>query len=299
MFEFPKMLRVFRDEDQQAQFERDGYIILPFYNAEEIAELTALYRRLHPQDEKGFFPSTFSSDKNYRLQADSEIRRVCERSIDIYFQDIKVICGSFIVKSPVPESAMCVHQDMTLVDESKYTGINIWVPLLDLNDENGTLEVLPGGHRIFPTYRGSSIPQFFGDCPDDVIPYMTKVYPKAGEAVIFDQSVIHYSAANRSNDIRIVTNTYFTHRDATFQTCYWQPEYGSKVELFEQSDTFMTDFDQFGQNIHARPSVGVSKGLVDYNFPTIDAEGLAKRYGKPAPPVRRSLYSRLMEKMFS
>jgi hypothetical protein len=41
MFEFPKMLRVFRDEDQQAQFERDGYIILPFYNAEEIAAIQA------------------------------------------------------------------------------------------------------------------------------------------------------------------------------------------------------------------------------------------------------------------
>jgi hypothetical protein len=111
MFEFPKMLPVFREEKYQTQFERDGYIVLPFYLADEIRELTDLYRRLHPRDETGF-------------------------PIAAYFQDIKVICGSFIVKSPAPESAMCVHQDMTLVDESKYTGINIWVPLIDLNDEN-------------------------------------------------------------------------------------------------------------------------------------------------------------------
>jgi hypothetical protein len=298
MFELPKMLRVFKDEEHQIRFERDGYIVLPFYNPAEMHELAGLYKRLHPKDEKGFFPSTFSSDKNYRKEADKEIRRLCERSIDNYFQDIKVMCGSFIVKSPVPESAMCVHQDMTLVDESKFTGINIWVPLIDLNDENGTLEVLPGSHRIFPTYRSSTIPEFFSERAEDIKPYMKKLYPKAGEAIVFDQSIIHYSKANQSGDIRIVTNTYFTHKDSTFQTCYWEKSYGNRVELFEQSDSFMTDFEQFGDNIRARPKVGISKGLVVYDFPKIDAMGLAKLYGNRALPAKNKFYKRFLEKVF-
>src|SRR5690606_39400132 len=124
------------------------FLILPFFNAEEIAELTALYHQLHPKDERGFFPSTFSKDKNYRIVADREIRRVCERWMQEYLQDYKTMCGAFIVKAPGPERAMCVHQDMTLVDESKYTGVNIWLPLIGLNDENGTLEVHPKRHRI-------------------------------------------------------------------------------------------------------------------------------------------------------
>jgi hypothetical protein len=277
-FSFPKMKTVFKNPEHQAQFERDGYIILPFYTEQEIAELTELYNNIHPKKTEGFFPSTFSQDKNYRTVADVEIRRICERSIEEYCQDIKVICGSFIVKTPVPESAMCVHQDMTLVDESIYTGINIWVPLIDLNDENGTLEVLPGSHRIFPTYRGSSIQGIYDSCNDEVRKYLVKVYPKAGEAIFFDQSIIHFSAANNSGKVRVVTNTYFTHKDATFRTCYWKPEYGKKVELFEQDDTFMTDFEQFGQNIHDRPKIGHSLGLFDYNFPKLDAEILAQKY---------------------
>jgi len=56
---------------------------------------------------------------------------------------------------------MCVHQDMTLVDESKFSGINIWVPLVDLTEKNGVLQVLPGSHRIFPRYRGSTIPGIY------------------------------------------------------------------------------------------------------------------------------------------
>ena len=281
MFEFPQMKKVFRDEQHQAQFERDGYLILPFYTHEEIEELKQLYTTIQPQEYQGFFPSTFSSDKNYRTIADKEIRKIGNRSIEKYLVDIKVICGSFIVKKPIPESAMCVHQDMTLVDESIYTGINIWVPLIDLTDTNGTLEVLPASHRVFPTYRGSTIPGIYDECDAEVKKYMLKIYPKAGHAIFFDQSIIHYSDANRSGQERIVTNTYFTHRDATFRTCYWQKEYGNKVEIFQQDDNFMTDFEQFGQNIHERPQIGNSLGLFDYSFPKLSADLLAAKYTPP------------------
>ncbi len=282
MFQFPeKMLRVFRDEKHQNDFEKNGFVILPFYTPQEIETLDALYHQLHPVDEKGFFPSTFSKNKNYRHEADVEIRRIGDRSIEKYCTDIKVVCGSFIVKSPGPESGMCVHQDMSLVDESRFTGINIWVPLVDLTVENGALFVLPGSHRIFPTYRGSSIPEFFSPVMNDMVDYLQPVLIKAGEAVFFDQSIIHFSPPNYSDKIRIVTNTYFTHKETEYRTYYWnKEEYGNKVEAFAQDDDFMTNFEQFGENIRDRPTVGKPIGLIDYNFPTIDKAFLDSRFQK-------------------
>lgn len=312
MFTFSKMMQVFRDEALQQAFEKDGYVVVPFYTPEEIKELTDLYYRLHPKDEKGFFPSTFSKDKNYRTVADQEIRRICERPMNQYLQDSKTICGCFIVKSPGPESAMCVHQDMTLVDESKFTGINIWVPLIDLTPTNGVIQVLPGSHRIYPTYRGSTIPGFYEDVNEEIKPYLKSVYLKAGEAVFFDQSIIHYSDANLSDNVRIVTNTYFTHKDADFRIAYWNKDYGNKVELFEEDETFMTDFEQFGHNIHNKPQIGKSLGLVDYNFPKLTAQQLEQLYGpspvttkaEPVstatqPHVRKPFLKRVLESMFS
>lgn len=284
MFQFPdKMKRVFKDEAHQNEFEKNGFIALPFFDSEEIETLTKLYYDLHPEDEKGFFPSTFSKDKNYRHRADTEIRNVCSRSIDKYCMDVKVVCGSFIVKNPGPESGMCVHQDMSLIDESQFTGINIWVPLCDLTIENGAIFVLPGSHRLFPTYRGSSIPEFFGPIDEkDLIDYMSPLLLKAGEAVFFDQSILHYSPPNYSDKIRIVTNTYFTHKDTEFRTYYWnESEHGNdKLEAFSQDDNFMTNFEQFGENIQDRPKVGKSLGLVDYNFPKVDIDFIAERYEK-------------------
>lgn len=315
MFQFPdKMLRVFRDEKNQNDFEKNGFVVLPFYDAAEINALDALYHRLHPKDEKGFFPSTFSKNKNYRNEADTEIRRIGSRSIEKYCTDIKVVCGSFIVKSPGPESGMCVHQDMSLVDESRFTGINIWVPLVDLTVENGALFVLPGSHRVFPTYRGSSIPEFFSPVMNDMIDYLQPILIKAGEAVFFDQSIIHFSPPNYSDKIRIVTNTYFTHKDTEYRTYYWnEEEYGNKVEAFAQDDDFMTNFEQFGENIRDRPTVGKPIGLIDYNFPTIDKEFLESRFQKsnareliekavpqktihePIQPEQKSFFQRIKE----
>lgn len=60
MFQFPnKMKKVFKEEDVQNLFEKQGYVILDFYTPEEVQYLLSLYKELHPEDEKGFIPPLF------------------------------------------------------------------------------------------------------------------------------------------------------------------------------------------------------------------------------------------------
>lgn len=283
MFDFPnKMKRVFKDPEMQQTFEGQGFVTVQFYTHEEVEELNKLYDDLHPVDEKGFYPSTFSKDKNYRQKADEEIRRIGNRTISNVLQDEKVVCGSFIVKYPGPDSEMCVHQDMTLVDETEFTGINIWCPLVDLTDTNGAIYALPKSHRLFPTYRGATVPNIYQDVTKEIVDFMTPLYLKAGEAVIFDQSILHYSPPNFSQERRIVTNIYFTHKDARFRTAYYNKEEApEKVELFEQDESFMTNFEQFGDNIYDRPKIGTSLGKFDYHFKRLSVDDLIEAYGEP------------------
>jgi ectoine hydroxylase-related dioxygenase (phytanoyl-CoA dioxygenase family) len=183
---------------------------------------------------------------------------------------------------------------MTLVDESEFTGINIWCPLIDLTEDNGLLYALPASHRIFPTYRGASLPTIYKDVYGKVKDCSKPLYLKAGEAVIFDQSILHWSKPNLSNDVRPVTNTYFTHKDARFQICYYNKElHGDKVEIFEQDDSFMTDFEQFGENIYDRPKIGKSLGLFDYDFPELTIDMLNKKYENQKGEAESSLLQRI------
>jgi hypothetical protein len=199
--------------------------------------------------------------------------------------DFKVWCGSFLVKASDERSHLSVHQDMTLVDESKFSGFNIWCPLIDLTEDNGPLMVLPGSHRLLPTLRGSTIPGIYEDTHELIYELMDTLILKAGTAVIFDQSIIHASPPNRSGQLRPVTNTFFTHRDARIITCYYDQE-RRQIELFQQEDDFMTEYVNFGYDIHSRPSIGKSLGWVDYDFPKLNKEALIKRYGRPKSTKR-------------
>lgn len=279
MLNFDHKSRVFKDEALQAGLNNEGYVIVDFLNNAELDNLLHTFEKKHSSGIKGFYTSTFATDIEYRKEVDSIIQENMRRGLEHYFFDYKVHCGSFIVKGIDEKSELKMHQDMTLVDESVYTGINIWIPLIDLTKENGAIEVLPKSHRLFKTYRGASLPDIYDGIEKSVHRIMKPQYLRAGQAIIFDQSIIHYSPANRSGIVRPVINTFITHKDAGIQICYWDKVRQNEIELFEQAPDFMVNFQNFGHDIFSRPSIGNSIGFVNYEFPKITAELLKKEYG--------------------
>ena len=92
---------------------------------------------------------------------------------------------------------------------------------------------------------------------------------KAGEAIFFDNSLLHFSPVNLSNQIRIATNVFVSHKDAKITICYLDKTQ-NKIELFEQEDDFFTKYKQFnnGENL-LRPKMGKSIGYRAYDFPVL------------------------------
>ncbi|MBI3519102.1 MAG: phytanoyl-CoA dioxygenase family protein [Bacteroidetes bacterium] len=295
MLDFSHKARVFKDETLQTSLNTNGFVIVDFLNNEEINTLLDLYQSKHPNGVTGFYTSTFATDKEYRKEVDQLIQSQMLRGINHYFDNYKIHCGSFIVKGTDEKSQLKMHQDMTLVDESIYTGINIWIPLIDLTTENGAIEILPNSHRLFQTYRGATIPDIYDGIEIEVHKLMQPKYLKAGQAVIFDQSIIHYSPANKSDKTRPVINTFITHKDAEIQIYYWDKNERCEIEVFHQAPDFMTNFDNFGHDIFSRPKIGNSAGFVKYDFPKITRELLQKEYGTltEQKPKRKNFFQRL------
>lgn len=278
MLNFDHKARVFKDIELQHQLNNNGYVVLDFLNHDEIRFLNKFYTSNHPNNISGFYTSTFAKDIDYRKEVNKTIQNQMKRNLNNYFFDFKIHCGSFIVKGPDEKSALKMHQDMTLVDESMYTGINIWIPLIDLTPENGAIEILPKSHRLFKTYRGATLPDIYDGIENSVHKLMHPLYLKAGQAIVFDQSIIHYSPINKSKVVRPVINTFITHKDATIKICYWDKNDRKEVEIFEQASDFMVNFQNFGHDIFSRPSIGKSLGFVSFDFPKITKELLVKEY---------------------
>jgi hypothetical protein len=125
--------------------------------------------------------------------------------------------------------------------------LNVWVPLIDVDEKNGCLGFLKGSHNFEFTLRGSSI-TFIATYnkyeDDDILGAMYKQYPlelapmKKGEAVIYDQRMAHFSYPNQSPSSRLAASLMCMPVEATPIHYYRQPN-GDVAVLEAHTDFYL------------------------------------------------------------
>src|SRR5580658_7892978 len=140
------MTPIFSDAHLQQQFERDGFVVIPFLNEQEVKNLSSLFYELHKQVPQNFYSTTFNASQEFKQQINAATEKVVGSKVAATFTGIKKLGSSFLCKAPGEGGKMPVHQDWTVVDESKYCSVTIWIPLIDTNEKNGAIRVLRGSH---------------------------------------------------------------------------------------------------------------------------------------------------------
>lgn len=212
------MRKTLNNEELEAQFQKDGYVKVPFLTEQEVEELKAYYfdtlpdqgGKIGPEDEsvsssmEVTYDFTFI-DKNidYKKQVFKKITEAFADRVKDYLADYKPIIANFIRKTE-NDGEVPLHQNWAFVDEMKCASVSIWCPLVDSNQTNGTLEVVPGSHKRYGKVRGPMIRSELLDINQDIIKEcMVPMETKAGNAVILDDSLVHYSSPNQTDGLRL------------------------------------------------------------------------------------------------
>jgi len=270
--------RIFKNEEHQQLFDKQGFIVLPFINQGEVEVLDKLFDELHPDiNSSGFFSGSYSTDLAYKQKASDEIVNVFSRAYQELFVNYTPFGGAFLYKVPGQNSALAAHQDWTIVDESKHVALNCWVPLCDVTIENGPLMIMPGSHfDNLNVVRAPTMPFFFSGDDDLVVNELVPMEVKAGTAVILNQSVIHYSPANTSTKIRKAITAGVKSEGAQMYFHYKAP--GSELlEVFEVPDNFFLTFKDFIADMGKRPYWGKSIGFMPDKLPRLRGEALVQK----------------------
>jgi hypothetical protein len=212
------MKGMFLDKSLQDQFERDGYVIIDLLHPDQVAQLKQTYFDLEKvrggmrkeydvqfdeQKEITYDFTFIDSNIEYKQIVFDKITEVFLPLVNAYLNDYQPIIANFIHKSK-DKGEVPLHQNWAFVDEWKYTSVSVWCPLVDSNEANGTLQVVPGSHKRFAPIRGPLIPWELEGLKDDIInDFMVPMNIKAGQAVILDDSIVHYSAPNRTDGLRL------------------------------------------------------------------------------------------------
>ena len=148
--------------------------------------------------------------------------------------------GAFISKAPGEKGILPLHQDWNLVDEKKARSYNLWIPLVDVNEENGAMRLLVGSHTKQETYRGPNVPPVLYPISSEVDQHMVSLNMKQGEAVLYDHALWHSSPQNRTDQLRLAFVLGAVPKDVELK--YYQQnddmveEYASHPNFFFEND---------------------------------------------------------------
>lgn len=272
--------RTFLDPDSEAEMRDAGFVVADLLDSSQLAELRAVTDRLFTGERRGFQASNMTTDHPHRRQVYRELRPIMEEAAASLLDDYVACTATLLLKFPGDDSAFLSHQDWSLVDESRHRAVNFWCPLVDTDESNGGLRVLPGSHRHLHAIRcGPAYPDYY-DAPGWQVTHddMDVVDVAAGQALIFDLALLHSSAPNRSLDGRPAVMLVMKPRRAKLLHFHLPRADATTLEVFEIDDDFMTDF-KVGQ----RPDYPMICEL-RYVPDTVSKDDLLRSCGRePAP----------------
>lgn len=199
------MKATFKDPTLQEQFSRDGFVVVPFLNSEQVLSLNQQYDQLPARSSQGFFSGIYTSDRGFKTGSSDILKDTANSFADRYLDDYRMLTGNFVLKHPDDTSAMPCHQDWTFVDEKRYASINLWCALTNTSFGNGALHLVPGSHRLTMNIRGTNVPDSLGGVGPISFSRMTCVEIEAGHAIVHDHRVLHSSPPNLSGRRRLAT----------------------------------------------------------------------------------------------
>lgn len=268
---------IFKDAEHQRLFETQGFVKVQFLDEMQLAFLNKTFDELHPQlPESGFIAGSYFSDFEYKKKASDIIVEVFTPSYENIFKNYTAFGGSFLFKMPSKNSDLVLHQDWTIVDEHKAVAINCWVPLCDTTIENGTLMVLPGAHNYhYHVHRAPTLNFFFTGNEDLLMKHLIPTNAKAGEAVILNQSLVHYSPPNLSKTIRkAITAGVKTQHEPMHFYYYNQKAAKNELAVYAMDEDFLIKFNNFAVDIFSPPVHGKYIETISYKLPQPDRQEL-------------------------
>lgn len=209
---FPEIMLSATDREL---YLREGYLVVKdYFTKDVIAEINDAITQL------GILEFNSENEKFWttgRIES-AELRQKVSRRLDgiispyhkehLLGDKYDVYSGSVQVKPPSKESMLNPHQDSSLTDETTQVSFYLWFPLIDVDQSNGTLAVLPKSHLLGINCRSLNVKWPLRNIEKELWELMVPLNLNAGDLVIFDSATIHSSFANHSSSHRLAISCF-------------------------------------------------------------------------------------------
>lgn len=247
--------KTFIDPQHQSVFQQNGYVVLDLLSEETIFELQKVFIDVEEQHKYDFIASVALNDVAMRRSIHEKIIIIFEKSLLQVLNGYKLILGSFVAKQAASENGKFpLHQDPTFVEETEHVGVSIWCPLIDVDESNGCLGILPGSHHLNNMYRAPGMLPYAALVETIELNYIRYIPMKAGQVMFMNNKMVHGSPKNTSTKIRPVAASVAIPAGLPALCCYVnEADDAATTNVFHVSDDFyvgykMLSFPKDGQH---------------------------------------------------
>lgn len=210
----------FLNATDQAEFDTKGYLVRRLFDTKSAARLKAEFEQRHadkdltPNQESNYVSALDLNRDEAKAFSDWIWAAWSEPLQQIIAGFRQVDAGMLIKQSGA--GPVGIHQHSVFTDRPFSQTIIVWCPLADCDEVDGCLHLVPGSQRLVRHVnvigKGGYItdPQIMSKVLRDhgvVLPL------KAGEAVFFENSLLHGSLPNESGRSRIAMGGYMVSAD--------------------------------------------------------------------------------------
>ncbi|HEY0312496.1 MAG TPA: phytanoyl-CoA dioxygenase family protein [Allosphingosinicella sp.] len=200
---------MFIDPVLQEEFQRTGFVVVDLLAAAEAAELLDRLTRLEavaPDWPAGgdatLRQSFFHPDPTYRAEVDTLGRAALTEALARLISGYRILAAGHFIKGP-DTPAMNLHRDWTIVRNLETPSLNVWCPLMPVDERNGTLAVVPGSQAL-PNVESAGVSRFYAKYGETLKRRGERPSLQAGQAIIFDNRLMHWSTPNETGAPRHV-----------------------------------------------------------------------------------------------
>lgn len=226
----------FKNIEHEAAYAAQGYFTTPFLEDNAVASLEQIFHRHFKLDELPSVFDTIATPSGKLIESVYEqINSVCQPFIEKLVSNYFVTGAIFIVKKSGDDSYKELHIDPSMTLE-EFNNIGVWIPLCDVDERVGRMCLLPDSQHFLPPFNTPSIPCPYSEIEAVVSPDLVCFNMQKGEALFFNNSMLHCTEKNTSGKTRIAVVFKLVDKNAPVATVYFDPtaERDKQVSVYEQ-----------------------------------------------------------------
>lgn len=206
-------------DDIKEQISKSGFVVIDLLNAEEIRFLNDLSKKYLVSKSAEFISSSHFLTIEDSKYVNHELHKIVKPKMENLFPELDLLGGTLATKIK-GNAVLKAHNDWSIVNEEKYNSYNLWIALVDTNSNNGTLGLIPGSHLWKTSLRGLNIPGVYEKYTTKFLDIGWEPSLKAGQAILYNHKLIHYSKPNQTDFPRNVAIVGMKDKEAALQVSF-------------------------------------------------------------------------------